>query len=119
LEGSGSARNVAVWSGSDDAEVAAFYRGQPDKLERNRQLVRALKRLYTSSQVNGDSTPQGVPEAQLIEVLEVHHIQPLSRGGADERSNMIVVTPTLHALIHSDPACTIDMKIGRIRLFGS
>jgi hypothetical protein len=31
---------------------------------------------------------------------------------------MIVVTPTLHALIHSAPACTIDLKAGRIRLFG-
>jgi hypothetical protein len=117
-EGMASAVNVAVWAGSDDAEVVAFYRGQPDKIERNRQLVRALKRLYASSQVGGDSTPQGVPEAQLIEVLEVHHIQALSSGGADERSNMIVVTPTLHALIHSAPACTIDLKAGRIRLFG-
>jgi predicted HNH restriction endonuclease len=54
----------------------------------------------------------------LIEVLEVHHIKPLAQGGADERHNMIVVTPTLHALIHSDPACEIDLKSGKIRLFG-
>jgi hypothetical protein len=106
------------WAGSDDAEVTSFYAGRPDKIARNRQLVRALKNLYRHSQVEGDSTPRDIPEDRLIEVLEVHHIKPLAQGGADERHNMIVVTPTLHALIHSDPACEIDLKSGKIRLFG-
>ena len=47
-----------------------------------------------------------------------HHIVPLGKGGEDSRSNMIVVSPTLHALIHADPNCTIDLKVKRIVLFG-
>jgi hypothetical protein len=113
-----SASSRMHWVGSDDAEVNAFYAGQPDKIARNRQLVRALKDLYRQSQIGGDSTPSGIPPEHLLEVLEVHHIVPLSEGGADERHNMIVVTPTLHALIHADPACTINLSAGEIRLFG-
>jgi hypothetical protein len=109
---------LARWAGSDDAEVHAFYGGQTEKIERNRQLVRALKRLYRQSQVESDATPKGVPADQLTEVLEVHHIVPLFMGGADERHNMMVVTPTLHALIHADQSCVIDLKSGKAWLFG-
>lgn len=112
-----AAANVRL-TGSDDADVCAYYNGQPDKIARNRQLVRALKELYRQSQIEGDSTPQGIPEERLISVLEVHHIVPLSKGGADERHNMIVVTPTLHALIHADADCVINLKAGTILLFG-
>jgi hypothetical protein len=50
--------------------------------------------------------------------LEVHHIRPLSKGGADARSNMIVVSPTLHTLIHLDEKCTIDLVARQMILFG-
>jgi len=105
-------------AGSDEREVHAFYGGQAEKIERNRQLVRALKQLYQQSQVAGDGVPTGIPVERLIEVLEVHHITPLAKGGADERYNMIVVTPTLHALIHADADCVIEIKSGKMRLFG-
>lgn len=103
---------------SDEAEVAAFYGGDTAGLNRNRQLVEQLKRLYGASQVRGDSVPENLPIEKVREALEVHHLQPLSEGGSDERSNMIVVSPTLHTLIHADEKCVIDLAAGEMKLFG-
>ncbi len=109
---------AAPWAGSDEAEVLAVFRGDLAAQERHRGLVRELKRLYGSSQVKGDGPPPGLSQAMISEVLEVHHIQPLSRGGADARSNMMVLTPTLHALVHADRDCRIDLAGGEMVLFG-
>lgn len=103
---------------SDELEVAAFYQGNASALERNRRLVEELKTLYVTSQVSGDSLPEGLPFDRVRDALEVHHIQPLSKSGGDERSNMIVVSATMHALIHSDPNCVIDLSRRRMTLFG-
>jgi len=103
---------------SDEAEVAAFYGGDTAGLNRNRQIVEQLKRLYGASQVRGDSVPESLPIEKVREALEVHHIQPLSKGGSDERSNMIVVSPTLHTLIHADQNCVIDLAAREMTLFG-
>jgi len=51
-------------------------------------------------------------------VLEVHHIVPLSQGGADDWSNMIVLTPTLHALVHAIPGSIIHLKAGVLEVAG-
>ena len=40
------------------------------------------------------------------------------KGGADARSNMIVVSPTLHTLIHLDEKCTVDLAARQMMLFG-
>ncbi len=109
---------TAPWAGSDDAEIAAFYVGQPEKLARNRRLVAELKALYSRSQIEGDAGPAGLPDSKIQGVLEVHHIVPLSQGGADERHNMIVLTPTLHALLHSAPEAKIDLVSRSLILFG-
>jgi hypothetical protein len=103
---------------SDEQEVAAFYQGNSAALDRNRRLVEQLKELYGASQVCGDSLPPGLPTDKVREALEVHHIQPLSKSGADARSNMIVVSATMHALIHSDPHCVIDLGRKSMTLFG-
>jgi hypothetical protein len=103
---------------SDEEEVAAFYGPDQKALERNRKLVGQLKRLYGESQIKGDTLPAGLPLDKVAEALEVHHIRPLSKNGADERSNMIVVSATLHLLIHSDPDCFIDLKQRTMILFG-
>jgi hypothetical protein len=103
---------------SDEAEVAAFYSSDAEGLKRNRQLVEELKHLYGASQVQGDSVPDSLPVDKVREALEVHHIQPLSKAGADARSNMIVVSATLHTLIHSDEKCTINLTKRQITLFG-
>jgi hypothetical protein len=103
---------------SDEAEIADFYKEDAQAFERNRQLVEQLKKLYGASQVAGDSVPNGLPVERVREALEVHHIRPLSKGGADVRSNMIVVSPTLHTLIHLDEKCTIDLAARQMILFG-
>jgi hypothetical protein len=103
---------------SDEAEVAAFYGSNSDGLKRNRQLVEDLKGLYGKSQVQGDSVPDNLPVEKVREALEVHHIQPLSKAGPDVRSNMIVVSATLHTLIHSDEKCVIDLTKRQMTLFG-
>lgn len=104
------------WVGSDLAEVEAYYAGDLDKLERNRRLVGELKTLYGRSQVEGDDLPVWVGAEVAKSLLEVHQIQRLADGGADERSNMIVLTPTLHALVHWDPGAVIDLRRGSLEL---
>jgi hypothetical protein len=31
---------------------------------------------------------------------------------------MIVLSPTLHALVHADPTCVIDLQKSALRVFG-
>jgi hypothetical protein len=103
---------------SDEAEVRAFYANDSEGLQRNRRLVDELKKLYGESQVEGDSLPEGLPSERILEALEVHHIEALGQGGPDEKKNMIVLSATLHALIHADPDCRIDLAKGTMTLFG-
>lgn len=104
------------WSGSDEAEVLLKYGDDRVALERNRKRVRDLKSLYRASQVEGDKLPDWVPESLVDVLLEVHHIEPLGEGGEDERSNMIVLTPTLHALMHACEDARIDLKTGALSI---
>ena len=76
----------------------------------------ALKHLYRRSQVEGDDLPAWVPEEFATELLQVHAIQPAPAGGADERSNLVVVTPTLERLLQLDPGATIDLCKGEVHL---
>ena len=102
----------------DEAEVRAFYANNSEALQRNRRLVDELKKLYGESQVDGDSLPEGLPLERILDALEVHHIKSLGQGGPDEKKNMIVLSATLHALIHADPECRIDLAKGTMTLFG-
>jgi hypothetical protein len=103
---------------SDETEVRAFYGNDAERLQRNRRLVEELKKLYGESQVEGDSLPEGLPSERILEALEVHHIKALGKSGPDEKSNMIVVSATLHALIHADANCLIDLPNSTMRLLG-
>jgi hypothetical protein len=103
---------------SDENEIRAFYGSDLERLQRNRGLVEELKRLYGGSQVEGDCLPEGLPAERILAALEVHHIKALGLGGPDEKKNMIVLSATLHALIHSDPGCQIDLAGGTMTLFG-
>lgn len=80
--------------------------------------MRALKQLYTQSQVVGDDVPDDIPPERLREVLQVQVIGADTGGSPAGRSKMVVVSPTLHALIALDPACTLDIPGKRLRLFG-
>lgn len=75
-----------------------------------------LKRLYGRSQVEGDNLPEWLPEDLRVELLQVHYIAPLSQGGRDEWSNMIVVTPTLRAMLQMDAHATIELQKGEPHL---
>jgi hypothetical protein len=103
---------IAKWAGSDEADVRAKFGNDLAALERNRKLVGKLKALYRASQVEGDALPEWLPDDLVELILEVHHIQLLSEGGEDERSNMIVLTPTLHALVHACEDASIDLESG-------
>ena len=105
-----------AWAGSDLTEVQAFYGGDQGKIERNRRLVGELKALYGRSQVEADDLPSWITADVAGALVEVHHIKPLSQSGADARSNMIVLTPTLHALVHLDPGTVIDLNKGVLEL---
>ena len=105
-----------VWAGSDLAEVEAYYAGDREKIARNRQLVAALKTLYGRSQVESDNLPAWLGSEVTGSLLEVHHIKRLADGGPDQRGNMIVLTPTLHALVHLDAGVIIDLPRGRLEL---
>ena len=106
----------SIWVGSDQAEVEAFYAGDHEKIDRNRQLVAALKSLYGRSQVEADDLPAWIGDKVTGNLLEVHHIKRLADQGPDNRSNMIVLTPTLHALVHLDPGTVIDLARGVLEL---
>jgi hypothetical protein len=101
---------AAAWVGSDLGEVEAFYGGDRTKIDRNRKLVAELKQLYGRSQVEGDDLPSWLSAEATSDLLEVHHIKRLADSGPDERNNMIVLTPTLHALVHLDPGAVIDLQ---------
>lgn len=105
--------------GSDYDDAVRFYATDREAINRNRRLVSELKQLYNESQVKGDKLPKGLPQESLLEVLEVHHIVPLSAGGEDSWANMVVVSPTLHALLHTDPKSTIELEKGQIVLCGT
>ncbi|MCX6926196.1 MAG: HNH endonuclease signature motif containing protein, partial [Verrucomicrobia bacterium] len=109
------ASNTA-WVGSDLGEVESFYGSDRSKIERNRKLVAELKGLYGRSQVEADDLPSWLNAEVTGSLLEVHHLKRLAEGGPDERSNMIVLTPTLHALVHLDPGAVIDLARGLLEL---
>mgnify|MGYP000966811255 CR=1 FL=1 len=75
-----------------------------------------LKRLYRRSQVEGDELPNWVTGELAVEVLQVHCIQSPSSGGAQVRSNMVVVSPTLERLLQLDPGVVIDLEKGELYL---
>ena len=112
----GGAVSKMGWAGSDEAEVLQKYGNDQAALERNRKKVRDLKSLYRTSQVEGDDLPEWVPDSLVELLLEVHHIDPLGTGGEDERSNMIVLTPTLHALMHACDDARLDLGEGLLSI---
>lgn len=112
----GGAVSKMGWAGSDEAEVLQKYGNDQAALERNRKKVRDLKSLYRTSQVEGDDLPEWVPDSIVELLLEVHHIDPLGTGGEDERSNMIVLTPTLHALMHACDDARLDLSEGLLSI---
>jgi 5-methylcytosine-specific restriction enzyme A len=73
---------------------------------RNRELVLQLKEIYNGAcQLTGWD-----PRKEYgVDLCEAHHIQWLSRGGADDLRNMILLCPNLHNAIH---ACDSALDFG-------
>ena len=110
---------LPAWSPNDSEDVEVFYRGNPEAQHRHRSIVEELKGLYGCSQALGDHGLDSISIEAMRVVLEVHHIVPLSQGGSDDWSNMVVLTPTLHALVHAHPGASIDLRSGVIYVAGA
>ena len=59
--------------------------------------------------------------AVLGERLEVnnfhcHHILPINAGGGDKYSNLIIITPDIHRLIHASKSETIHQLLVKLEL---
>jgi len=55
--------------------------------------------------------------AQRQRFVQVHHIKPLSEGGADTAENMVVICPTCHARVHAGEL-SITRKGGAVVVCG-
>lgn len=80
---------------------------------RNRQLVHELRALYGGAcQLCGEDPGQRYRHP----ICEAHHLQWLSRGGADSVCNLILLCPNHHRAVHACDA-QLDHR-DRVMLFG-
>jgi 5-methylcytosine-specific restriction enzyme A len=98
-----------IWDPTDDLELAepgVAYSLQKIR-KRDQAAARSVRRLYDKCQLSGDEflfmTKSGKP------YLEVHHLIPLGKGGADSPHNMIVVSPHIHKMLHYANVSSIDL----------
>lgn len=54
-------------------------------------------------------------EILVIGNMECHHKVPISKGGTDEYGNLVLVTKTVHKLIHAEKAETITQLLEEIK----
>jgi hypothetical protein len=74
------------------------------------KTVAELKTLYGRSQVDGDDLPDWVEAAN--DVLKVHFFGT----DAEDWASMIVVSPTMKALIDLDPGAKVDLAENKLEL---
>lgn len=55
-------------------------------------------------------------EFQTTDEIHCHHIVPKSRGGTDRYENLVLVTSTVHKLIHATDAATINRYLNACNL---
>lgn len=82
-------------AGVAEARGEYLYRQAP---ARDRQIVRELLQLYQGRCQICLWDPRGTYGS---DGCHAHHLQWLSRGGADARDNMVLICPNHHAVIHS------------------
>lgn len=98
------------WDDDDELAIAEPNIGYSVQKvrKRDRAAASAVRKLYTKCQISGDtflfSTKAGKP------YLEVHHLIPLGKGGADSPHNMIVVSPQIHKMLHYADVAAIDLS---------
>ena len=76
---------------------------------RNRKAVRKLKKLYRFCQITGGKFV--FEKADGEPYLEVHHLVPLGDGGADNPSNLIVVSAHIHRMLHYSEIQGIELSM--------
>lgn len=98
------------WDDSDELDVpeqGITYSVQKVR-QRDKAAADAVRKLYKKCQISGDEflflTKKGKP------YLEVHHLIPLGKGGADSPHNMIVVSPQIHRMLHYADVSAIDLS---------
>lgn len=85
--------------GRNDAPERREY--TREVFDRDRVQVRELKGLYGGRcQVSGEMPLSGVAG----DITEVHHIDWLTRGGSDNKANMVVLSPDMHRAVHAKDA---------------
>lgn len=99
----------SLWDPHDELEMAEpgiAYSKQKIR-KRNQAAAKAVRKLYANCQISGDAfifnTTKGKP------YLEVHHLIPLGKGGADSPHNMIVVSAHVHKMLHHADVYPVDL----------
>lgn len=103
-------RLEALLLAGDAASVAGLLRDEPSGLAeerrrylaaaapaRDREIVEGLRDLYDGECQICRWAPR---RSYGTELCEAHHVRWLSRGGADDRSNVVLVCPNHHRAIH-------------------
>lgn len=103
------ADDSALWDNSDELdapETGITYSLQTIR-QRNKAAANAVRKLYDGCQLTGNefafATRTGRP------YLEVHHLIPLGKGGADAPHNMVVVSAHMHKMLHHADVSAIDL----------
>lgn len=77
--------------------------------KRNAAAARRLKQLYAGScQISGKQYV--FPDKDGKPYTEAHHLVPLGREGADDPSNLIVVSAHIHRMLHCAEVGQIDLS---------
>lgn len=98
----------------DLADVEDQSKTQQDRIvkyrKRNKKIVTKLKDLY-----NGECQVSGTQHTFLLKkgqyYSEAHHLIPLGKGGSDNAANIVIVSPTVHRMLHSIKPVTVDFSL--------
>ena len=78
--------------------------------KRNKKIVTKLKELY-----NGECQVSGTEHTFLLKngqyYSEAHHLIPLGKGGSDNAANIVIVSPTVHRMLHSLSPVIVDFSL--------
>jgi len=75
---------------------------------RNQKAVRVLKDLYGECQISGSKFV--FEKSDGLPYLEVHHLIPLGKGGADAPANLVVLSAHMHRMLHYADVPEIDLS---------
>jgi 5-methylcytosine-specific restriction enzyme A len=100
----------STWDPADllpDSEPGITYSVQKVR-KRDQAAARSVRKLYDNCQISGDQFVFNNKQGKAY--LEVHHLIPLGKGGADSAHNMIVVSAQIHKMLHHADVSAIDLS---------